>query len=331
MKFKATLTHPLFVTLAALLCCALWGSATPFIKIGYELLLPERNVASTILFAGVRFTCAGILTVLIYSIARRRVLYPKKENLWMVGSVSAFQTVIQYICFYLGLSLTSGVKGTLLSGCSAFFAILVSTLVFKMEKLTARQIVACAVGFSGMLLVNLTGLELTLNLGDVLVLLSAVSLAFSSVLMKRFSRFEDPVVLSGYQFILGGLVMSLGALAFGGRISITSPKAFFVLLYLALLSAVAYAVWGVLLQHNPVSRVTVFSFMTPVFGVLLSMLMLRSEESLVSPINLILALLLVSAGILILNYRRTLRSSHTPMAQTDAEASESTVPCESAE
>ena len=72
MKSKSLLQNPLFVTLAALLCCALWGSATPFIKIGYELLLPERTVASTILFAGIRFSCAGLLTVVIYSIARRR-------------------------------------------------------------------------------------------------------------------------------------------------------------------------------------------------------------------------------------------------------------------
>ena len=33
-------TNPLVLTLGALLCCALWGSATPFIKIGYELILP---------------------------------------------------------------------------------------------------------------------------------------------------------------------------------------------------------------------------------------------------------------------------------------------------
>ena len=62
------------MTLAALLCCALWGSATPFIKTGYELLMPEKNVSSTILFAGIRFTLAGIMTVLIYSIARRKLL-----------------------------------------------------------------------------------------------------------------------------------------------------------------------------------------------------------------------------------------------------------------
>ena len=297
------LKNPLFVTLAALLCCALWGSATPMIKIGYELILPERTVASTILFAGVRFALAGVLTVAIYSIARRRLLLPKKENLWRVGTVSAFQTVIQYIFFYLGLALTSGVKGTIISGSSVFFAILISTLIFRMEKLTARQMIACGVGFLGIITVNLSGLDFSMNLGDLFVLLSAVSLAVSSVLMKRFSKFEDPVVLSGYQFILGGVLMSLGALCFGGRIVIGSWRAFFVLLYLAALSAVAYAVWGVLLKYNPVSSVTIFTFMTPVFGVILSMLLLTNEESLVSPVNLILTLLLVSAGILILNYR----------------------------
>ena len=62
-------TNPFFVMAAALLCCALWGSATPFIKIGYSLILPEKNTASTILFAGIRFALAGILTVVIYSIA----------------------------------------------------------------------------------------------------------------------------------------------------------------------------------------------------------------------------------------------------------------------
>ena len=82
MKEKSIFSKPLVLTLLALLCCALWGSATPFIKIGYELVLPpERDVASTILFAGIRFTLAGILTVAIFSIARRKFLLPKKESI----------------------------------------------------------------------------------------------------------------------------------------------------------------------------------------------------------------------------------------------------------
>ena len=94
-------TNPIFVILAALLCCALWGSATPFIKNGYELMLPHRDVPSTILFAGLRFALAGIITVIIYSIARKKFLYPRAENLHRVGIISCFQTIIQYIFFYV--------------------------------------------------------------------------------------------------------------------------------------------------------------------------------------------------------------------------------------
>ena len=72
IKGEALFTHPLFITLVVLLCCALWGSATPFIKIGYSLLLPEKDVPSTILFAGIRFFFAGVLTVVIFSIARKK-------------------------------------------------------------------------------------------------------------------------------------------------------------------------------------------------------------------------------------------------------------------
>ena len=304
MKEKSIFSKPLVLTLLALLCCALWGSATPFIKIGYELVLPpERDVASTILFAGIRFTLAGILTVAIFSIARRKFLLPKKENLTRVGIVSIFQTIVQYIFFYLGLANTSGVKGTIISGGSVFFALLISALIFRQEKISIKKMVACVVGFAGIVVVNLSGLEPNVNIGDVFVLLSTISLAVSSVLIKRYSQHEDPVVISGYQFILGGAVMCIGALCFGGRVYLNDLRGILVLLYLALLSAVAYSVWGILLKHNPVSRVTVFTFMTPVFGVLLSLLLLRSEDSTVDPINLILCLILVSAGIFILNYQ----------------------------
>ena len=55
-KEKNIFRNPLILTLGALLCCALWGSATPFIKLGYQLLLPEKDVPSTILFAWSRLS-----------------------------------------------------------------------------------------------------------------------------------------------------------------------------------------------------------------------------------------------------------------------------------
>ena len=299
-------TSPLFIVIGAMLCCALWGSATPFIKMGYKVMFEgaKPNVPSTILFAGIRFAAAGFITIALYSIARKKVLYPKRQNLDKIAIIALFQTVIQYFFFYIGLANTSGAKGTIISGSSSFFAIFISSLIFKQEKLTVKKVVACIVGFAGIIAVNLQGLDFNMNFtGDAFVLFSSISLAFSSVLIKIFSKDEDPVVISGYQFMLGGAVMIIVGLIAGGKIDYVTPTGIAILVYLSFLSAIAYALWGMLLKYNPVSKVTIFSFMTPVFGVLLTKLMLP-EESTVQLVNLLISLVLVCAGVFMLNYTR---------------------------
>lgn len=306
-KKTGIFSNPLVLVAVALLCCALWGSATPAIKTGYKLLAVE-GVPSIMLFAGIRFAFAGLLTVIIFSIARRQVLIPKKENIPRVLTVSVFQTVVQYIFFYLGLAYTTGVKGTVTSGSGAFFAVIIASLIFKQEKLTLKKILACVIGFSGIVLISFNGLSVAENvgldiLGVVFVLLSTISNSFSSVLIKRFSKYEDPVIISGYQFIVGGIFMIIVGLIFGGRIYVSDFWGVAILGYLALLSAIAYSFWGLLLKYNPVSRVTVFNFTTPLFGTLLTMLFIPEENSTISPWNLVFTLILVSTGIFLLNFK----------------------------
>ena len=311
-KKQNVFSNPIIMTLVALVCCALWGSATPAIKTGYKLLSVD-GVASIMLFAGMRFFLAGIFTVIIFSAAAKKLLVPKKENLSRILLVSVFQTIIQYIFFYLGLAYTSGVKGTVASGSGAFFAVLIASLIFKQEKLTVKKISACVIGFLGILVMNFDGLSLSGDaldlMGVAFVLLSTVSSSFSSVLIKKFSRHENPVVISGYQFIVGGLFMAIVGFAFGGRVYMGSVGGVLDLLYLALLSAIAYSLWGILLKHNPVSRVTVFNFMTPIFGVLLTLVFLPDEPSNVTPLALIITLVLISCGIIMLNYVREAKPS----------------------
>lgn len=295
------LTNKFIVCLIAVICCGLWGSAFPFVKIGYELF-NITDTASQILFAGLRFSIAGIMTVIIGSALNRKFLFPAKKSWKPVLTLSFFQTFIQYLFFYIGLSITTGVKASLIEGTCAFFSIIIASLIFRQEKLTWLKIIACFIGFGGVIISNINGVSFEKGLsGDLMILVSTVSYAFSSVLIKKYSQDENPVTLSGYQFFIGGLVLTLVGLFMGGKLTNFNVESVSVLLYLGLLSAIAYSLWGIILKHNKVSNVTVYSFMIPVFGVILSALLLESERTGAFKIENIIALILVSVGIVIVN------------------------------
>lgn len=70
---KKLLTKTPVVCGLAIICCLLWGSAFPCIKIGYQMFyIPSGAVGSQFLFAGIRFTLAGILTILFGSILSKK-------------------------------------------------------------------------------------------------------------------------------------------------------------------------------------------------------------------------------------------------------------------
>nr|WP_296155214.1 DMT family transporter [uncultured Blautia sp.] len=290
------------VWLGALLCCLLWGSAFPCIKIGYRLFeINSADTATQILFAGCRFALAGVLAVIIGSFMEGRILLPEKRAAGKILWLSMLQTIIQYFFFYVGLAHTSGVKASIIEAVNVFVAILVASFLFHQEKITARKIIGCVLGFAGVVLINLNGMNLQFSLaGEGAILLSTVAYAFSSVYVKKFSKEFNPVMLSGYQFIVGGLVLMAAGGAMGGRISRVSPSGVALLVYLALVSAVAYSLWGILLKYNPVSRVAVFGFMNPVFGVFLSAILLGEADQ-ASGIFSVISLILVCIGIYIVN------------------------------
>jgi drug/metabolite transporter (DMT)-like permease len=213
--------------------------------------------------------------------------------------ISLFQTILQYFFYYIGLAHTTGVKAAIIVGANVFIAILVSSLLYKLEKLTAVKIAGCILGFSGIIVINLGGLSgVSFNfLGDGFIFLCTCAYAFSSVYMKRYSETEDPVMLSGWQFVFGGAVLTVIGFLMGGRLGHMSAKAFLMLLYLAFVSAAAYSLWAVLLKHNPVSKVAIFGFMNPVCGVLLSTILL--DEKGIFGVQGIAALILVCSGIFI--------------------------------
>ena len=307
---KSKLSDKKMVFLVAMVCCFLWGSATPAIKIGYQVFqIDGGDTSSIILFAGIRFLLAGLLVVLFQSLLRKRFLRPEREALPNIFALSMAQTVVQYLLFYVGLAHTSGVHGTILSGTGGFFSILMASLLFRYEKLTGAKVLGCVAGFGGIVVMNLSGMageglfQVSL-LGEGFVLFSQMSYALSGILVKRFSSRFDVVMLSGWQFVLGGSIMILVGLLTGGRIGLpTQAWGWVLMLYMGLISAVAYSLWGVLLQYNPVSSVAIYTFLTPLFGVLLSAAFLGEAEQAFS-LRTLVALVLVCVGIFAVNRRQ---------------------------
>lgn len=303
---QKTLTKTPVVFALAILCCVLWGSATPSIKIGYELFnIAKNDSAAQILFAGIRFVLAGALTILFGSLLSRKALFPKKTSFAPIAKLAMVQTILQYVFFYIGHAHTTGVTAAIINGSNVFLAIIFAVVIFKYEKMTWMKLLACLLGVSGIVLVSLTSgdkFEPSFSFsGEGAILISAAAYALSSGMIKKYSQNENPVVLSGYQFFLGGLVMCAAALIAGGRITVFTPQSTVLLLYLAMISSVAYTVWGILLKHNPVGKVAIFGFTNPIFGVILSAIFLPGEQSQAFGILTVAALALVSLGIFIIN------------------------------
>ena len=298
---KSRLTKTPIVICLAMICCFLWGSAFPCIKIGYELFnIAENETASQILFAGNRFAIAGIMVIIYYSIANKNIIKP--SNPGKIVTLSFFQTVLQYVPFYIGLAHTTGVKASIINGSGVFITILVSCLIFRQEKMTSKKVLGSVLGFVGVVVVNMAEVTLDLGmsfLGEGLIIVSTISSAFSSAFIKKFSKKADVIMLSGYQFFFGGIVMSVIGLLFGGKLQPQGSGSIFLLLYMGFISAAAYTLWSILLKHNNVSRISAYKFMNPVFGVLLSFIFLHEDSRM--GVQIIAALVLVCGGIYIVN------------------------------
>lgn len=287
------------VFLLAILCCALWGSAFPAIKSGYALLqVAPTDIASQLLFAGWRFALAGVILLIVAVGMKKPVLAMSGRQAGQVALLGLTQTAIQYVFFYIGLAHATGVKSSIMNATSVFFSVVLAHFIYADDRLSGRKALGCLIGFMGVVVVNLGGggefgFDFTL-LGEGFIVIAAFVLAGASIYGKRLSRNLDPMVMTGWQLAIGGLILTVAGMAMGGRIQGLDLTSGTLLLYLALLSSVAFAVWSLLLKHNPVGMIAAFNFLIPVFGVSLSAVFLG--ESMLRWSYLI-ALILVCAGI----------------------------------
>ena len=287
----------------ATLCCLLWGSAVPAVKFGYGLIgIAPGDTASLLLFAGIRFSLSGLM-LLAYGLVTGRGIGVTPKRFGQVALLGLGQTTLQYICYYIGLAHTTAVKTSILSSTLVFFSVLLAHFIYTDDKLDGRKALGCLIGFAGVVAVNFSAGLFDFHfslMGEGLLLVSTFAGSAAAIYGRRLSQEMDATVMTGWQLLLGGLVLTAMGLAGGGHFVSFGLGATALLAYLAALSAIAFALWSLLLKHNPVGSVAVFNFEIPIFGAVLAALVLG--ESVLEWKNLV-ALVLVSIGIWLVTTR----------------------------
>lgn len=301
MKAENIFTKPAGLVFFALLTCALWGSAFPAIKTGFALM-NITSAGSKVLYAGYRFTLAGCLSWIMTSLLDMQPAGIKKSSVAAICLQGLLQTTLQYICFYIGLSYTTGAKGSVINGSNVFFAILAAHFMMKDEKVNVKKLVGCIVGFVGIIIVNNSDGNLFGDfsfMGEGMVMLCAVVYGISSVTLKIFSDREKPGTISAYQLMFGGALLIVIGLLSGGALERFTLGSSLLLFYLAMTTTISFYLWANLLKYNPVGKVAIFGFTIPVFGTAFSAVFLHEN---VFSLTYVASLLLVSFGIIIVNH-----------------------------
>ncbi len=264
--------------LLAVIACLLWATAYPFIKIGL-LYAPPLH------FAGVRFFISGLL---ILPIALRSGGYMKmvKENKKLVLYVTLLQTFFNYIFFYYGMDMVPGAIGAIIVGAQPLVVAIVAAIMMKEDKLSAMKITTIVLGIVGVVLVSAGRQTFGFGshreiIGVVLIFSANIVTGISNVIVSKKGKNINPHVLSSSTLLMGGLMLFIFSIPFGGWPEGALPLRYWLVLsWLAFLSAVSFSIWYVLLKRPgvKVSDLNFWKFLIPVFGAILSWLMIPGEN-----------------------------------------------------
>lgn len=297
---KSIFQRPLWVTLFALTAAIAWGWAYPLIKLGFaEFGITQTMTGSKMLFAGIRFALAGAILLIIAAATKRNFRMSKPADWSYMLVFALLNTTLHYSFFYIGLSHSDGARAAIINSLSVFLVVLLACLFFKSDRLTSKKILGCAIGITGILILNVGkggGGQFTL-MGDGMIVLNALCSAFASLLTRGLARRVDVFVGTGYSLFFGGFLLVIPSLMMHGTLPHITGGGLIILGLLIAISALGFALYNQLISCNPVGKVAIYNSLIPVVGALTSCLCLG--EPLYT--KYLIAALLAMSGIYIIN------------------------------
>ena len=292
-----------YKSILAIFCALGWSLAYPLIKIGYQAFqIDAGDLGGKIIFAGIRFFSAGVLVLVFCCFQKIRIEMKKKNDLFWLFLLSIVNIALHYMFAYIGLGYNPSARSTILDSMGSFFLIILSTIIFSDDKMSASKVLGCVLGISGIIAINIQpGVNFFENVtfrGDGMILLNACCAAFGGVITRVVSKKMNMMQATGQSMMIGGALLLIIVLVAGTNSSWSlNIKGIFVLIILIMISAGCFAIYNELLAYHPISKIAIYNALIPVLGVIFAALLLKEELKW----QYLMAVVMVACGIYLVN------------------------------
>lgn len=274
--------------------CASWGLQQVAVKIVNQGISPIRQ-------AGIRSIGSAVL-LLIWMAVRRQPLTEKDGSLWY-GIAAGLLFTVEFLLMYWGLEYTNASRSAIFLYLSPFVVAIGAHWFIPGEKMRGIQVAGMCSAFVGIVAAFSESLTLPTHrmlIGDGMLVAAALFWGATTVLIKAspLGKIAPGKVLL-YQLAVSALVLPLGSMAVGepGIVHMTPLIAGCLAYQIVWVAFITYLAWFWLVRNYPASRISSFTFLTPLFGVIAGGVLLHET---VTPV-LLFALVLVGAGIYLVN------------------------------
>jgi drug/metabolite transporter (DMT)-like permease len=286
---------PLTASLILAGLCFLWGGNLVSIKISNQGIPPLLAAVSR----------SGVASLLIWAYARSRrqgVFLPRRELKHAVVIGVLFG--LEFILLYWGLVFTQASRGIIFFYTQPFWTAIGAHFFLTGDRLNSGKIGGLVVAFVGLVSVfwsRSAELGPLYWLGDLMQVGGGLCWAATSIYVKRIISGRD---YTHYQTLFSQLFFSIPLLAVAWLVfqrfepvALTGPVVGAFLYQAVIVAFISYLAWFWMIHRYSVSRLASFTFLSPLFGVVLSGLILKEPI----PLLLWFGLLLVGAGIFLVN------------------------------
>lgn len=280
-----------------LVCCLFWGFQQVLVKATITELPPVFQAA-------IRFAGATLL-LWLWCWWRGVQLFDRDRTL-LPGLLAGGLFALEFACLYIGLKFSAASRLTVFLYTAPFWVAILLPIFVKSEKLRRLQWLGLSLAFLAVVFALGDGLGAGSHpkqwLGDVLAISAGMFWGLTTIVIRstRLTR-VSPEKLLFYQVFVSTAVLPVLSYLLGEQwVWRFSPFAGLSLLVQTLVGAFAsFLAWMWMLGRYPATQISSFVFLTPVFALFFGSLWLNEPVTL----NLIGALALVTAGIVLVNRR----------------------------